>query len=253
MAVDGLKLSQLYQIQGGPARISSNDLIYIVNNYVSKASDINELFTFIKSELNITDNSITLGNSNKNDIYIVAGYNELNNPNIRYSNVDKSWQFNNGNGIYKNFGSSEVSETSLSELSDVSINSLSNNQVLSFDALNNKWINSTLDKSIIGLNNVDNTSDLNKPISIATQTALNQLNSSLQSSIDQVDLKVNSKLSSSNIIQGDRITLSVDGNNITVSADVQSDVNFTAEYRDRIDALSGALIYIGSIEISNPN
>jgi hypothetical protein len=31
----------------------------------------------------------------------------------------------------------------------------------------------TLDKSVVGLNNVDNTSDLNKPISTATQTALN--------------------------------------------------------------------------------
>jgi hypothetical protein len=31
----------------------------------------------------------------------------------------------------------------------------------------------TLDKAVVGLNNVDNTSDLNKPISTATQTALN--------------------------------------------------------------------------------
>ena len=37
----------------------------------------------------------------------------------------------------------------------------------------------TLDKNAIGLNNIDNTSDLNKPISTATQTALNTVNASI--------------------------------------------------------------------------
>lgn len=39
---------------------------------------------------------------------------------------------------------------------------------------NNAGFSLLLDKKAIGLNNVDNTSDLNKPISTATQTALNQ-------------------------------------------------------------------------------
>ena len=34
-------------------------------------------------------------------------------------------------------------------------------------------INININKTDLGLNNVDNTSDLNKPISTATQTALN--------------------------------------------------------------------------------
>ena len=37
----------------------------------------------------------------------------------------------------------------------------------------------TLDKTAVGLANVDNTSDLNKPISTATQTALNTVNASI--------------------------------------------------------------------------
>lgn len=37
---------------------------------------------------------------------------------------------------------------------------------------NTQW--STINKSFVGLGNVDNTSDLNKPISTATQNALNQ-------------------------------------------------------------------------------
>jgi hypothetical protein len=40
-----------------------------------------------------------------------------------------------------------------------------------------------LDKTDIGLGNVDNTSDLNKPISTATQTALNSINTAITKSI----------------------------------------------------------------------
>jgi len=61
----------------------------------------------------------------------------------------------------------------LQELHNVSINgSLVDNQVLKYDAPNLLWKNETLVKSDVGLDQVDNTSDLNKPISSATQTAL---------------------------------------------------------------------------------
>jgi len=42
-----------------------------------------------------------------------------------------------------------------------------------FETSPNKWQHRGLDKSDVGLGNVDNTSDANKPISSATQTALN--------------------------------------------------------------------------------
>lgn len=62
----------------------------------------------------------------------------------------------------------------LNNLLDVSISSPSAGQVLkcSGGALNS-WSNASLSKSDVGLANVDNTSDLDKPISTATQTALN--------------------------------------------------------------------------------
>ena len=50
---------------------------------------------------------------------------------------------------------------------------LSGQRVVNFFFSNNIWINDLLSLSSLGLGNVDNTSDLNKPISIATQTALN--------------------------------------------------------------------------------
>lgn len=61
----------------------------------------------------------------------------------------------------------------LEELSDVYINGETTNDFLIRKAT--RWENTSLanTKTILAINNVDNTSDLNKPISTATQTALN--------------------------------------------------------------------------------
>lgn len=68
----------------------------------------------------------------------------------------------------------------IEELHNVAISSLSDNQVLKYDLPNLLWKNETLVKSDVGLSNVDNTSDISKPVSTATQTALNlKIDSSL--------------------------------------------------------------------------
>ena len=76
-----------------------------------------------------------------------------------------------------------------SYLSDVVITSAANGQILQYDNATSKWKNvdspyaplasptftgtvSGITKSMVGLGSVDNTSDANKPISTATQTAL---------------------------------------------------------------------------------
>jgi hypothetical protein len=61
----------------------------------------------------------------------------------------------------------------LDELHNVSITSPTDNQALVYESASSLWKNETIDKTFVGLGNVDNTSDLNKPISTATQTALN--------------------------------------------------------------------------------
>lgn len=61
----------------------------------------------------------------------------------------------------------------LDELHNVSITSPTDNQALVYESASSLWKNETVDKNFVGLGNVDNTSDLNKPISTATQTALN--------------------------------------------------------------------------------
>lgn len=54
-----------------------------------------------------------------------------------------------------------------------------NIDTFSADAHSDKTINITMNKSDVGLSNVDNTSDLDKPISTATQTALNAITSDI--------------------------------------------------------------------------
>lgn len=68
---------------------------------------------------------------------------------------------------------SNPSSTSiLNDLLDVSIGNISAGQILQYDGSN--FIPLTLDSNAVGLGNVDNTSDVNKPISTATQVALDQ-------------------------------------------------------------------------------
>jgi len=60
----------------------------------------------------------------------------------------------------------------LEELHNVSITSPTNNQLLQYESSTSLWKNKTIDKSTVGLGNVDNTSDASKPVSTAQQTAL---------------------------------------------------------------------------------
>ena len=59
----------------------------------------------------------------------------------------------------------------LSSLLDVQLTSVTMGNILVWNGT--KWINYTLSKSDVGLSLVDNTSDANKPVSTAVQTALN--------------------------------------------------------------------------------
>jgi len=61
----------------------------------------------------------------------------------------------------------------LDELHNVYISSPTDNQALIYESASSLWKNETVDKTFVGLGNVDNTSDANKPVSSATQTALN--------------------------------------------------------------------------------
>jgi len=60
----------------------------------------------------------------------------------------------------------------LDELHNVYITSVADNQGLVYESSTSLWKNKTIDKTFVGLGNVDNTSDANKPVSTAQQTAI---------------------------------------------------------------------------------
>lgn len=77
------------------------------------------------------------------------------------------------------------------------------------DSVNGQTGVVTLTKSDIGLNNVDNTSDLNKPISTATQTALNAKQETLVSATNIKTINGNSVLGSGDLVVGGALARNV--------------------------------------------
>jgi hypothetical protein len=60
----------------------------------------------------------------------------------------------------------------LEEIHDCQIISPANNQALIYESSTDLWKNKTIDKTFVGLGNVDNTSDVNKPVSTAQATSI---------------------------------------------------------------------------------
>lgn len=64
------------------------------------------------------------------------------------------------------------SGTGIQNADDVFFSSLSDGQALQYNFSTAKWNNSSLDKTSVGLDQVDNTADSDKPVSTAQQTEL---------------------------------------------------------------------------------
>lgn len=88
----------------------------------------------------------------------------------------------------------------------------------------------TLSKSDVGLGNVDNTSDANKPVSSATQTALNEKVTGCASSTDNAIVRWDSTtgklVQSSNVFVGDNGELGINNSSPVFPLDVIPSVNF---------------------------
>ena len=121
-----------------------------------------------------------------------------------------------------------------------------------FKTLNNTSIvgsgDITIDKSFVGLGNVDNTSDVNKPISTATQTALNDKQATLVSGTNIKTINNTSILGSGNLdvgtkfIKGTPINLyDTDGETILYSRNPENLVFYDGESGENI---SNPAIYV---------
>jgi len=134
---------------------------------VDNTSDLNKpISTATQTALNAKENTITSGVT------------------TQYWRGDKSWQTLDKNAV----GLGNVDNTSdlnkpISNLTQTALNSKENSfssgTTTQYFRGDKTW--QTLDKTAVGLPNVDNTSDLSKPISTATQTALNAKENSFTS------------------------------------------------------------------------
>lgn len=108
------------------------------------------------------ETDVTLKQKIADVIASIAGYipkplNPMNGQLLKYSSADDRWEADTLN-VYNS--------TITIQKNGADVDSFTTNRS------SNKSINITMSKSDVGLGNVDNTSDLNKPISTATQTAL---------------------------------------------------------------------------------
>lgn len=85
---------------------------------------------------------------------------------LRFNTSTAKW-----NNIALSVVTAEIADNAVTEPKLSASNVPTTNQLLSWDGSGLTW--ATVDKAFVGLGNVDNTSDASKPISSATQTALN--------------------------------------------------------------------------------
>ncbi len=96
----------------------------------------------------------------------------------------------------------------LEELHNVLITNPADGQVIAFDSADSLYKNITLTKANVGLSNVDNTSDLAKPVSTATQTALDGKQATLVSGTNLKTINSQSLLGSGDLVVNSTTNLS---------------------------------------------
>ena len=95
--------------------------------------------------------------------------------------------------------------SSLNDLSDVTISSATQGQVLMKGS--SVWENASLSKSDVGLGNVDNTSDANKPVSTATQIAISNAHKVTNKAVDLTSWTTDTTSQSGTTLYKKQITL----------------------------------------------
>ena len=139
----------------------------------------------------------------------------------------------------------------LTDLHDVLINNPLNNNALVYETASTLWKNKVIDKIFVGLGNVDNTSDINKPVSTATQNAIDAKlglsGGTLTGALNEANIVTLSSATNVNIVNIASNTAYITGNTAILT--------FTAGTSGMIRRLQfeGSLILQGGNNIRLPN
>jgi len=141
----------------------------------------------------------------------------------------------------------------LEELSDVYVNNEAGNDFLMRNSSNTRWENITPAnvKTVLAINNVDNTSDLNKPISTATQTALNnKVDKITGKGLSTEDYTTAEKNKLAGIEAGAEVNVNADWNAVSGDAQILNKPSIPTQYTDELaqDAVGGILTDTTSID-----
>lgn len=159
LAFSGLKGDTGAQGATGATGATGNGISSIV-----KTSTVGLVDTYTITYTDGTTSTFTVTNGQSinsiNDISDVTLTTPTNGQVLTYNSTSQKWE------------NKAQAGGSLANLTDVTLTTPANGNTLRYNSTSQKWENVSLSKSDVGLGNVDNTSDLNKPISTATQTAL---------------------------------------------------------------------------------
>lgn len=103
---------------------------------------------------------------------------------------------------------------------------LNNNE----QTITNKTVNLTIDKTTVGLSNVDNTSDLDKPISTQTQTALDGLNQTITNNFNNLNSSIENET--------ERATLAETEISTKLQQEMNTRVQEHSEIQGKIDTIN---------------
>ncbi|MDX1809730.1 MAG: hypothetical protein R3331_09340 [Sulfurospirillaceae bacterium] len=133
-----------------------------------------------------------------------------------------------------------ISNGSIDGLSDVDTTGKVDKSSLIFDTASGEWIATVLDKSSIGLDKVDNTSDINKPISSAQQIALQAKSNiaDIQDILTSTDTTKPLSANQGKVLKGliDNITTLLSSSDTALDT-LQEIVDFVTLNRSELDAL----------------
>ena len=130
----------------------------------------------------------------------------------------------------------------LDDVGDVSVSSKSTDDLLKWNG--SAWVAVTPTKSIVGLANVDNTSDLNKPVSNAVQTALD-LKANVASPTITLSGDLSGNVTLSNLANG-TLSATIVANSVALGTDT------TGDFVSSLVAGTGILLSNNSGEAATP-
>lgn len=108
-------------------------------------------------------------------------------------------------------------------------------------------------RTMLSINNVDNTSDLNKPISTATQAALNLKVDSIRTSVDSIYVKANGTWYFAGVVsaQGAGVSWGSIGGTLSSQTDLQNALNAKLNTSDTSTMLAAYLRKVDTVSLSN--